>query len=63
MLNGSVVRGYAYGVDSTDGCLKRMDSGTPFPFPPDPGAREPWTSELAVVAMVLAALAWLVPVL
>lgn len=63
MLSGSVFRDYAYGPDFTDACLRRMDSGTPFPFPLTGPEATPGSPELAVAAMVLAGLAWAVIVL
>ena len=63
MLSGSVFRDYAYGPDFTDACLRRMDSGTPFPFPLTGPESTPGSPQLAVAAMVLAGLAWIVIVL
>lgn len=63
LLSGSALRGYAYGPDFSDACLHRMDTGLPFPYPPEPAEQTAWASELAVVAMVLVAVAWLVVVL
>lgn len=60
MLSGSIFRGYAYGPDFSDACLRRMDGGLPFPYPPEPAEQAPWAAELGVAAMVAAALAWLV---
>ena len=62
MLSGSIVRGFAYGPDFSDACLRRMDSGLPFPTPAELGERAPGATELAVVAIVLAAVAWLLVV-
>lgn len=63
MLSGSILRGYAYGPDFSDACLRRMDSGTPFPFPLTGPEATPGSPELAVAAMVLAGLAWVAIVL
>ena len=63
MLSGSVLRDYAYGQDFSDACLRRMDSGTPFPFPITGPEATPGSPELAVAAMVLGGLAWAVIVL
>lgn len=63
MLSGSIFRGYAYGPDFSDACLRRMDSGTPFPFPLTGAEATPGSPQLAVAAMVLAGLAWVVIVL
>ena len=60
MLSGSIFRGYAYGPDFSDACLRRMDGGLPFPYPPEPAEQASWAAELGVAAMVAAALAWLV---
>lgn len=60
LLSGSLVRGYRYGPDFSDACLRRMDSGLPFPYPPEPSEQTPWASELGVVAMALAGTAWIV---
>lgn len=63
LLSGSVVRGYRYGSDFSDACLRRMDGGLPFPYPAEPSEQTPWASELGVVAMALAGTAWLLLVL
>lgn len=63
MVNGSIVRGYTYGTDFSDACLRRMDTGIAFPYPPEPAEQAPWASELGMAAMVLAGLAWLTLVL
>lgn len=63
MLSGSILRGYQYDPDFSDACLRRMDGGTPFPFPPEPSETTPWAIELGVAAMVLAGLAWVMIVL
>lgn len=60
MLSGSILRGFAYGPDFSDACLRRMDGGPPFPYPPEPAEQAPWAAELGIAAMVAAALAWLV---
>lgn len=59
LFSGSLVRGYRYGSDFSDACLRRMDAGMPFPYPPGPSEQTPWASELGVVAMALAGTAWL----
>ena len=63
MLNGSIVHGYTYGRDFGGACLRRMDGGLPFPYPPEPAEQTAWASELGVLAMILAGLAWLTVVL
>ncbi|HEY5821674.1 MAG TPA: hypothetical protein VIT20_06840 [Propionibacteriaceae bacterium] len=63
MLSASILRGYAYGPDFSDACLRRMDGGLPFPFPSEPAEMTPGAAELGVIAVALAALAWLVLVL
>ena len=60
MLNRSIFRGYAYGSGFSDACLRRMDAGLPFPYPPEPAEQAPWAAELGVAAVAAAALAWLV---
>ncbi len=60
LLSGSVLHAYRYGADFSDACLGRMDSGLPFPYPPEPSQQAPWASELGVVAMALTGTAWLV---
>jgi hypothetical protein len=60
MLSGSVLLGYAYGPDFSDACLRRMDTGMPFPYPGETAEQVAGASSLGVVAMVLAGLAWLV---
>lgn len=60
LLSGSVVRGYRYGPDFSEACLRRMDASLPFPYPPEPSEQTAWASELGVVAMALAGTAWLV---
>jgi hypothetical protein len=63
MLNGSIVRGYTYGQDFSQACLRRMDGGMPFLYPPELGEQTAGAAELGVLATVLAALAWLVLVI
>ena len=60
LLSGSVVRGYRYGPDFPEACLRRMDGGLPFAYLPEPSEQTAWASELGVVAMVLAGTSWLV---
>jgi hypothetical protein len=60
MLSGSVLRGYAYGPEFTDACLRRMDTAPPFPYPPPAADTTVLTSALGVAATALAGLAWLV---
>lgn len=60
MLNGSVFNGYRYDVELTDACLRRMDAGLPFPFLPEIGERETVSAELAILAISLLGLAWVV---
>ena len=50
-------------TDLSDACLRRMDSGTPFPFPFEPVEGVRGAAELSAAAMAAAALAWLVLVL
>lgn len=63
LLNGSVLRGYRYGPDFSDACLRRMDTNPPFLYPPELSEQTPWAAELGVVAMALAGTAWLILVL
>lgn len=63
MLNGSILYGYDARSGWSDACLRRMDGGPPFPYPAEPAEQTAYASELGVVAVVLAALAWLVFVL
>jgi hypothetical protein len=63
MLNGTILRGYDYGSGFSDACLRRMDTGLPFPYPPEPAEVTPWASELGIAAAGLAGLAWLALVL
>lgn len=44
-------------------CLARMDSGLPFPYPPEIAEQAPGASQLGSLGMGLAALAWIVLVL
>ena len=60
MLNGSILLGFTYPREFGDACLRRMDTGLPFPYPPEPGEQTAWASELGVAATVLTGLAWLV---
>ena len=50
-------------ADFTDACLSRMDTGLPFPYPPEIAEQEPWASELGGVGALLAVLSWVVLVL
>lgn len=63
LLNGSVLRGFRYGPDFSDACLRRMDGGLPFHYPPELSEQTPWAPELGAVSMALAGTAWLVLVL
>lgn len=63
MLSASILHGYAYGPDFSDACLRRMDTGTPIPFPPEPAEVTSRAAELGIVATVLLGLATLVVVL
>ena len=63
MFSGTIVRGYTYGPDFSEACLRRMDGGLPFPSTPDPAEQAPWASELGVAAAALVGLAWLALVL
>lgn len=63
MLSGSLLRGYAYGPDFAEACLRRMDTGLPFPYPPEPAEVTPWATELGVGATGLLGLAWLALIL
>jgi hypothetical protein len=60
MLSGTILRGYAYGPDFGDACLRRMDTGMPFPYPGEPVEWAAGAGPLGALAMVLAGLAWLV---
>lgn len=61
MLSGSVLRGFAYGPDFSDGCLQAMDDGFSFAWPE---GKDPWRPEAAfgVAFALLLALAWFVVV-
>ncbi len=60
MLSGTILRGYAYGPDFGEACLRRMDTGMPFPYPGEPVEWASGAGPLGALAMVLAGLAWLV---
>jgi hypothetical protein len=60
MLNGSAFRGYTYGDDFSDGCLRRMDTGLPIHYPQELAGQAPWSSQLGVAAFALLGLAWLI---
>jgi hypothetical protein len=60
MLNGSAFRGYTYGDDFSDGCLRRMDTGLPIHYPQELAGQARWSSELGVAAFALLGLAWLI---
>lgn len=60
MLQGTVVRGYVVDDGLSDACLRRMDGGVPFPYPPEPAEQVAGAAELGSLAMALAALAWAV---
>lgn len=59
MLDASVLAGFADG-NFSDACLRRMDAGLPFPYPPEPAEFTPLATGLGNLAMVFAALAGLV---
>lgn len=63
MLSGSVMRGYAYGPEFSDACLRTMDGGMPFHYLSERSEPVPGAAGWAVAAMLLVALAWLMPVL
>lgn len=61
---GSMTRGLVFVFDASDetipdACLRQMDSGTPFPFPPDDAMYPTTGPVLAAVAMAVTGLAWL----
>jgi hypothetical protein len=60
MLSGTILRGYAYGPDFGEACLRRMDTGMPFPYPGEPVEWAAGAGLLGALGMVLAGLAWLV---
>jgi hypothetical protein len=60
MLSGTILRGYAYGPEFGEVCLRRMDTGMPFPYPGEPAEQVAGAWPLGVIAMVLAGLAWLI---
>lgn len=62
MLSGSVLHGYAYGADFSDGCLDAMDRGFALVWP---GGADRWGAEslLGTTTALLLALAWAVVVL
>ncbi len=62
MLNGTVFATSAT-VEFTDACLSRMDTGIPFPYPPEITEQAPWASELGGIAMMLAVASWVLLVL
>ena len=57
------MRGYTYVREFSEACLRRMDGGIPFPYPPEPAEQTARASELGVAATVLTGLAWIVLVL
>lgn len=59
MLDASVLTGFADG-NFSDACLRRMDGGLPFPYPPEPAEFTLLATGLGTAAMVLAALGGLV---
>ncbi len=59
MLNGTILRRYSYEREFSTACLRRMDGGMPFLYPPELGEQTAWASELGVLATILAALAWI----
>ncbi len=62
MLDGTVF-GPTVTAEFTTACLSRMDTGLPFPYPPEIAEQASWTSELGAIAMVLAVASWIVLVL
>lgn len=60
MLSGTILRRYAYGPDFGEACLRRMDTGMPFPYPGEPVEWATGAELLGALGMVLAGLAWLV---
>lgn len=63
MLDGSVLAARPSVMNFSEACLRRMDTSTPFPYPPEVAEQAPWASELGAAAMALSGLAWLVLVL
>lgn len=59
LLSGTTLEGLGWN-QLDDACLRRMDSGLPFPYPPEPAEQAVGATELGVVAMVLCGLAALV---
>ena len=64
---GSMLDGTAFAppvtADLSTACLRRMDAGLPFPFPPEIAERAPWASELGGLAVASAISAWILLVL
>lgn len=58
LLSGSLLRSYRYGPGFSRACYRRMDTGLPFPYPPERAEQTAWASELGVVAMVFVSAAW-----
>ncbi|GAA1430436.1 hypothetical protein GCM10009616_15030 [Microlunatus lacustris] len=58
MLDGSIL-GLGGGIEFSDACLERMDSGTPFPCPEALGEGVTASAMFAAAAIAVTALAWL----
>ena len=58
MLDGSILS-LGGGIEFSDACLERMDSGTPFPYPGAFGKGVTASAMFAAAAIALTALAWL----
>src|SRR5215213_8594387 len=59
MLDSSILRPFDREMSFTDGCLRRMDSGTRLPYPPEVAEQNRWASGLGTAAVALAGLTWL----
>lgn len=57
-MTGGLIVVHATDVPIADACLRQMDSGTPFPYPPDDALYPTAGPVLAAVAMALVGLAW-----
>ena len=62
MLDGTVFA-TSRTAELTDVCLSRMDTGLPFPYPPEIAEQAPRASELGGIGMLLAVASWVVLVL
>ncbi|MET0694118.1 MAG: hypothetical protein ABWY56_09305 [Propionibacteriaceae bacterium] len=63
VLNGNRPSPEAADPEAWEACLGRMDTGLPFPYPPEPAETTVGASGLGVVAMALVGVAWMIFVL